>query len=157
MQGASNWLCIFSFLPPCIPFNLTADLARLSPNKSVFVLSQHFLGSVQLIGPGRQPHIRQLSGLGHNFESGGLGVISPSPRDQPSNKTLAVGWASPHVCLAVWVAEPGNQACLLRTWFRCLASLQLSLQAISSCLPTAGPSQLCNSFSRQGYFDSGKV
>ena len=35
-------------------FNLTAHPARLSPNKSVFLLSQHLLKSVQLIGGGRQ-------------------------------------------------------------------------------------------------------
>ena len=59
---------------------------------------------------------------------GVLGVISPSPSDQPgplpSNKTLGAGWASPHLCLTVWVGEPGNQVCLVRlqTWFCCLAS-----------------------------------
>ena len=33
-------------------FNLSGDQARLSPNKSVFVQSQHFLRSAQLIGLG---------------------------------------------------------------------------------------------------------
>ena len=50
IQGAPNWLCILSIIFLCTHFNQSADLARISPNKSVFVLSQHLLGSVQLIG-----------------------------------------------------------------------------------------------------------